>query len=196
MRGSVAALHSPMDPLAQKKVHRPSTDAPDNNNASPKTTALLAASGEKKKNENIVYTNTLKTLTRPTAIPKDDLAVSVRIMTEGIQHNASNHFKEGELGWKKCNHVRVETWKYDQCADCKKNLGLTRLKMEEARANAVIAEDSHSSPTELADRCHQRGVTAAWLLAFTFDHDCCKSFIHVFLIVFINIVCWPLAVGL
>jgi len=168
-----------MDPLAQKKVHRPSTDDPDNNNA-PKTTALLAASGEKKKNENILSSaNTLKTLIRPTTIPKDDLAASVRFMTDGIQHNASNHFKEGELGWKKCNHVRVETWKYDQCADCKKNLGLTRLKMEEARANAVIAEDSHSSPTELADRCHQRGVTAAWLLAFTFDHDCCKSFIHV-----------------
>lgn len=169
-----------MDPLAQKKVHRPSTEAPDRNNASPRTTAILAASGPPGKSvQPSANTNTPKTLTRPPGIPKDDLAVSVRVMQNGIHHNASNHFKEGEPGWKKCNHVRVETWKYDQCADCKNNLGLTRLKMEEARANAVIAEDSHSSPTELADRCHQRGVTAAWLLAFTFDHDCCKNFINV-----------------
>ena len=72
---------------------------------------------------------------RPGTIPPAALQDSVQAMNAARERNPYN---QGVLG-AACRHERVELWKLDQCADCKKNLGQARLAEEQRRAGVAQA---------------------------------------------------------
>ena len=112
------------------------------------------------------------TLARPLSIPLSANSISVDAANEGKKENPFNHYQPGDPERQPCKHWRVETWKYDQCADCKKDLGPERLQQETDAAQQVRLEDQIRSLEEQAQYSHERGVSVRWLLTFTCDHDC------------------------
>lgn len=114
---------------------------------------------------------------RPDDVPADFFARSVRLMEEGIELNAYNHFNKDKdttgATCPPCLHPRVEGWKLSQCADCKADLGQERLDYEEAYAGQAAAEDTRKSALRPhAERIHALAMPVNFLLAFTHDHDC------------------------
>jgi ankyrin repeat protein len=72
-----------------------------------------------------------------------------------------------------CLCERSESWKLDQCADCKKDLGLTRLAEEEQQAKTAQEEDRiHAENQPHAERIHNLGITIEALIAFAYKHNC------------------------
>jgi hypothetical protein len=111
---------------------------------------------------------------RPTEdeVPTASLGRSVKLMQEGIQRNAFNHWEEGDLWWKPCKHELVESWKLDQCSACKRNLGADRLREEKEFGKGAEKEDEINGVKPHEVYLRSMGVSITWLLAFTFDHDC------------------------
>jgi ankyrin repeat protein len=72
-----------------------------------------------------------------------------------------------------CLCERSESWKLDQCADCKKDLGLIRLAEEERNAKIAIEEDRIQAEIQPhAERLRNLGITIEALIAFAYKHDC------------------------
>jgi hypothetical protein len=72
-----------------------------------------------------------------------------------------------------CLCERSESWKLDQCADCKKDLGKQRLAEEERKAKVAIEEDRIQAERQPhAERIHSLGITIEALIAFAYKHDC------------------------
>jgi hypothetical protein len=75
-----------------------------------------------------------------------------------------------------CNHVMSKGYRLGQCIDCldKSAVVGSQLEEEEDQERRVIEEDEKLYPTieEHVTMLHGCGVNVAFLLAFTFDHDC------------------------
>ena len=64
-----------------------------------------------------------------------------------------------------CLCERCESWKLDQCADCKKDLGLVRLAEEERQAKLAMEEDRIQAKRQPhAERIRNLGITVEALI--------------------------------
>jgi hypothetical protein len=114
------------------------------------------------------------TVTRPSTIPKDLFAASVRAMNDGVLRNPFIHWDKTQGGNPfSCACDIPRTSNIHECCDCnKKSIKPAQVLEEEKWKQKNAQEDDSHSEDDHMDFVHGCGVTVDWLLAFTFDHDC------------------------
>jgi hypothetical protein len=111
--------------------------------------------------------------TRPTTIPLDLFTASVQAMKKGIKRNPFPHWnKDTGENPHKCSHEVSKGYMLHTCADCKTENAIVgdQLMREEMSESKIREEDAAN--IHHTSMLHACGVPVAWLLAFTFDHDC------------------------
>jgi len=103
-------------------------------------------------------------LKRPTSVPSDCFEFSLAAASPRNPHDHDSGAT--------CQHPFVEGWDLG-CSSCRVDLGASRRAEEEAHAAAAKQQDeSAAAGFSHANRLRTWAVSVAWLVAFTFDHEC------------------------
>ena len=116
------------------------------------------------------YTNRI-VLCNEANVLKDLFAKSVEAMIDGIERNKYNHHKGSVISRPVCLCERCQSWKFDLCAECGKDLGPIRLAEEERQAQLVKDEDKKNQKNH-AEHLHSLGIRVDILINFTSAHGC------------------------